>query len=178
MNRNIGVNPRKISLAAMLGAFTLLFLYIASVIPTGRFAVYFLSSVFVAALMVEYDTGLAFLMFVAVSLLSFLILPDRTRVFYYILFFGHYGIGKHFIEKIKDKVVAFVLKLLYFNAAMGLMYLLATKLLVADTVSPLPVWVLLIIAQIVFVVYDYLYSMVTQFYVQHIRKWLIRTPRS
>ena len=174
-NRNLSANPRKISLAAMLAAFTLLFLYIASIIPSGKFAMYFLSSVFISALLVEYETGLAFLMFVAVSLLSLLILPDRTRVLYYILFFGHYGIGKHYIEKIKDKVVAFVVKLLYFNAAMGLMYILATKLFLADSVSTLPIWALLVIAQVVFVIYDYLYSLVTEFYYQRLRKWLIRS---
>ena len=178
MRRNLGSNPRRISLAAMLGAFTLLFLYIASVIPVGKFAMYFLSSVFVAALMVEYDTGLAFLMFVAVSLLSFLILPDRTRVFYYIIFFGHYGIGKHFIEKIKDKVIAFVVKLIYFNAAIALMYLIASAILLSDVDFKLPLWALVIIAQVVFIIYDYLYSFVTQYYYQHIRKWLIRTPHS
>lgn len=175
MQRNLSSNPRKLSLAAMLAAFTLLFLYIASIVPAGKLAMYFLSSVFISALLVEYESGLAFLMFVAVSLLSFLILPDRTRVFYYILFFGHYGIGKYYIEKIKDKVIAFVVKLLYFNAAMALMYILATKVLLADTASPLPLWALIILAQVLFVIYDYLFSLVTQFYYTRIRKWLIRS---
>lgn len=175
MRRNLSSNPRKLSLAAMLAAFTLLFLYIASIIPTGKLAMYFLSSVFISALLVEYETGLAFLMFVAVSLLSFLILPDRTRIFYYILFFGHYGIGKYYIEKVKDKVIAFVVKLLYYNAAMAIMYILAAKVLLSDTVSLLPLWALIIIAQVLFVIYDYLYSVVTQFYYQRIRKWLIHS---
>lgn len=175
MQRTLSSNPRKISLAGMLAAFTLLFLYIASVIPAGKLAMYFISSVFIAALVVERQIALAFLMFLAVALLSFLILPNRLRVLYYVLFFGHYGIGKHYIETIRDKVTAYVVKLLYFNAALALMYIIGSNLLLTDISFILPIWALAIIAQVIFVIYDYLYSMVVQFYFKRIRKWLIRT---
>jgi len=173
---------RKITLAAMFAAFTLLFLYLASILPTGKLAMYFLSSIFIAGLVVEHETGYAFLMFVAVALLSFLIIPNRVRVLYYVLFFGHYGIGKHYIEKIRDKVTAFILKLLYFNAAMALIYVisqyvLGQNLLLVDVGFALPIFVLIILAQVLFVVYDYLYSLVTQFYYQRLRKWLAKPAR-
>jgi hypothetical protein len=182
MQRVIMPGTRKITLSAMLGAFTLLFLYLASIVPAGKLAFYFLSSVFIAGLVVEHETGYAFLMFVAVALLSFLIIPNRVRVLYYVLFFGHYGIGKHYIEKIRDKITAFILKLLYFNAAVALiyvisLYILGQNLILQDVGFSLPIVVLILIAQVVFVVYDYLYSLVTQYYYQKIRKWLMKTGR-
>ncbi len=53
----------RISLTAMFATMSLLFLYLASVLPTMRIAMYFLSSVFVMGLVVEEEIGLALIMF-------------------------------------------------------------------------------------------------------------------
>lgn len=158
----------------MFASFTLLFLFLATIVP-AKLSMFFLCSVFVTGMLVEHETGYAFLIFVAVSLLSLLIVTT-VHSLAYIIFFGHYGIGKYYIEKIKDKVTAFILKLLYFNAAMALIYFLA-PLVIGNALLSIPLWILIPAAQIVFIIYDYLYSLVSQFYYQKIRKWLMRPVR-
>ena len=168
-------NSHRISLAAMFTAFSLLFLFLSSILPTGRIAMYFLSSIFVMGILLEGQYAMAFISFLAVSLLGFFILPDKLRVVPYICFFGHYGIGKTFIEnRVKDKIIAYILKLLYFNASMVLIYFFATSVLIADLNMKLPIWLLIVLAEVVFVVYDFLYSLVTTFYYRRVRKFLIR----
>lgn len=166
----------RISLTAMFAAMSLLFLYLSSIIPVLSITFYFLSSVFVMGLLLEDEAKLAFMMFAVVSLLSLFLMPF-TKSLPYILFFGHYGIAKYFIENnIKDKVVRYVLKLLYYNIAIFLIYLLARAFFVQDILSSgLPIWAIIIIAEVAFVVYDFIYTKVTAYYFNSIRRLLIKS---
>ena len=117
----------------MMAALALLFLYLAAILPTARLSMYGIASLFTIAMCIEQRTLYALLMFVAVSGLSLLILPNIMAALPYILFFGHYGIAKFHIEKIKDKFFAFVLKLVYFNGCLSLNYFLARNIML-DTI--------------------------------------------
>lgn len=166
----------RVSLTAMFASMSLVFLYLSAILPAGRIAAYFLSSIFVMGLVLEEEMGLAFLMFAAVSLLSLLIMPDLTRTVPYVLFFGHYGIGKYYIQRrFKDKIISYVLKLLYYNAALALIYFLAYSIFEQDILSVgIPYWALIIIAEAAFVIYDYIFSKVTGYYFNNIRRLIMR----
>ncbi len=166
----------RVSLTAMFASMSLLFLYLASILPTMRIAMYFLSSVFVMGLVLEEEIGLAFLMFAAVSVLSLLLMPNILRVVPYVLFFGHYGIGKFFIEmNIKDKVVRYIIKLLYYNVAIVLMFLLAKQILIQDVLGTgIAVWIVIILAEIAFIIYDFAFTKVTAYYFNNIRRKLMK----
>jgi hypothetical protein len=164
------------SLTAMFASMSLVFLYLASILPTARFVAYFLSSVFIMGLVLEEEIGLSFLMFAVVSLLSLLLMPNILRVVPYVLFFGHYGIGKYYIEtRIKDKVVAYIVKLLYYNVALVLMYLLAREVIEQDILGMgVALWLVIIIAEAAFVLYDFLFTKVTAYYFNNIRRLLMK----
>jgi len=167
----------RISLTAMFASMSLLFLYLSSILPAGRIAAYFLSSVFVMGLVLEEEIGLAFLMFAAVSLLSLLMIPPATlRTVPYVLFFGHYGIGKYYIQRrFRDKIVSYAFRLLYYNAALALMYLLAYSLVEQEVLSSgLPIWALILIAEAAFVLYEYLFTRLTSYYYVNIRRFIMK----
>jgi len=126
---------------------------------------------------VEEEIALSFMMFGVVAGLSLLLMPNILRVVPYALFFGHYGIGKYFIEKrVRDKIVRYVLKLLYFNVALVLMYLLARQILVEDIINVgWPFWVLVVLAEVAFIVYDWVFTKVTSYYYNNIRRHLMRS---
>ncbi len=165
----------RVSLTAMFAAMSLLFLYLAAVLPTMRLAMFFLSSIFIMGLILEEEIGLAFLMYIAVSALGMLfLLPHIVYVLPYVIFFGHYGIGKYYIEtRIKDKVVGYIIKLLYYNVALVLIYLLAQAAL-KEMLDALPIWALLLIAEAAFVIFDYLFTKVTAYYFNNIRRYLMK----
>lgn len=62
--------------------------------------------------------------YVATSILSFMIVPDKETVLLYILFFGYYPIIKSSLDKIKPKFVSAILKVLLFNASLVVIELL------------------------------------------------------
>lgn len=166
----------RVSLAAMFAAMSLLFLYLASVLPTMRIAMYFLSSVFVMGLVIEEEIGLAIVMFIGVSLMSLLLMPNILRVLPYVFFFGHYGIGKYYIQtRIKDKVAGYILKLIYYNIAVALVYLLAQQIIFEDILdSGIAFWLFVVLAEVAFVIYDFLFDKVTSFYFNNLRRLLMK----
>lgn len=165
----------RVSLTAMFASMTLLVLFLASILPTLRLSMFFLSSVFVMGLLIEEEIGLALLMFAVVSLLSLMLMPIQ-RVLYYVLFFGHYGIAKHLIQtRIKDKVVAFVIKLLYYNISISLIYVLARQAVIEDIlVSGWALAVIIVVAEAAFLLYDFVFTKVTKYYINNIRRLLMR----
>ena len=165
----------RVSLTAMFISMSLIFMYLSSIIPVLRITFYFLSSVFVMGLLLEDEVALAFMMFAAVSGLSMLLMPF-TMALPYLLFFGHYGIGKYFIEKnIKDKILRYILKLIYYNIALALAYLVARELFLNSAQGTgLAIWIIIIIAEAAFVVYDFLFTRITGYYFNNIRRYLIK----
>jgi len=168
-----------LSLAGMMTALSLLFLYLAAILPTARLSMYAVASLFTIALCIEQRTLYAFLMFIAVSGLSLLIVPNITTSIPYILFFGHYGIAKYHFERIKDKILGFFLKLAYFNVFLIIMYFLAKSILL-DTVPDFlkdNFWLFLVVAQGVFIAYDFIYSKCASLYFNRFRKFLMKRGR-
>jgi hypothetical protein len=172
-------SAHRVSLTAMFASMSLLFLYLASILPTMNITMFFLSSVFVMGLVLEEEIGLAFLMFAVVSLLSLLLLPDKLLVIPYVMFFGHYGIGKYYIETgIRDKIIRYIIKLLYYNVALVLIYIVTlfvnTDVLSGVMYFNVPLYYLIPLAELAFVLYDFLFTKVTAYYFSHIRRSLMK----
>lgn len=128
-------------------------------------------------LVLEEEIGLAWLMFAVVSLLSLIFIPiSSLRTIPYVLFFGHYGIGKYYIQtRVKDKVAGYILKLLYYNVALVLIYLLANKVIAQDIESKIgSFWLVILLAEIAFVVYDFAFTKITAYYFNNIRRFLMK----
>ena len=165
----------RISFTAMMMALSLLFLYCASLFPTGRLTLFFISSAFIAPLAFENELGLGIIAYIGTSILGFLILSNKLLVVPYVLLFGHYGIGKYLFEKKLKKAMAFVAKWLYFNVFLGICLILVKDLLLTEAISQLPIWIIIVAAQVAFVIYDFAYSLVLDIYFKKIRKYLIRS---
>lgn len=71
-----------------------------------------------------FGAGSAVFVYIATSLLSLILVPEKESVMMFILFFGYYPIVKSYFEKIKIKAVQFILKLLLFNASLAVIELI------------------------------------------------------
>ena len=114
---------RRLSLGAMAAALTLLFLYASEVLTGFRFLCAALSGLFVIVLTEEDLFGTAWLCFLAVAILGFILCPDRMSWFLYVALIGHYGIVRRFFQKfITVPAVRSLFTVLYCNlgTALGL----------------------------------------------------------
>lgn len=170
------VKQSNTSLYLMFGMLTMVVLYLAYVFYQINWVFYILSSIFIVCITSEGKPLAALIMYLLVSGLSLVLMPIPYAL-PYIMVFGHYGLAKYFLEKIRDKIVSFVAKILYFNAFCALTYFLiiATNYLpTGQMFETLPVWAMIVILQVSFVVYDLLLSFISKVYDQVIRKRLIQ----
>lgn len=167
---------KKISIGAMVIALNVVILYAASVLPTGRLACYFISSLFIYALICERAFLTAFVSFAATVGIGFMLLPNKTALIPYALLLGHYGLFKRFIDlRIEDGAIRLVIKLLYCNLFTGIgvggaLAIFGSQWM--EYLPQIPVWLLVIIAQAAFILLDYLYALCQRFYEARIRKFI------
>lgn len=168
-----------ISISAMCTALSVLGLYAAAVMPTGRLALYFISSLFVYVPAAEGAYAGSLGVYAASSLLSLLILPGRAAAAPYIILLGHFGIFKSWFDTIMpDKIVQSAVKLLYCDAFLAIGVLAGIKLFGLDVAGmdiKLPIWAIVLIAQAAFLVYDKLYWICQRIYDERIRPYI--SPR-
>ena len=169
---------RRLSLGAMVAALTLLFLYASEVLTGFRFLCAALSGVFIVVLTEEDLFGTAWLCFLTVAILGFILCPDRMSWFLYVALIGHYGIVRRFFRKfITVPAVRSVFTVLYCNlgVALGLwaMYMVA-GVNVLDRLPDLPPVVLILLVEAVFFLLDILFEAAVNLYQKRVRRFLLR----
>jgi len=159
---------RVMTLSALLAALSFVFLYFASVWPTGRFGLVAASSLFAAAAVCDAGALPGIYVYVICSVPGLLFIPDRSAALLYILFFGYYPAVKYLIERVKALLLQWVLKLLVFNLALTILWLLL-KALVFNVGGYAPgAPVVYAGCNVVFVAFDYGYSKLIRFYSERI----------
>ena len=103
-------------------------LYLGSLIEVMDMSMAAIASFIVVICMIEVGGYSPYLVYAATSLLSFLLLPNKTVVLIYLMFFGFYPIIKKHLEK-TGRIWSPILKLITFNALLFLYMIVAEKLL-------------------------------------------------
>ena len=169
---------RRVSLGAMVAALTLLFLYASEVLTGFRFLCAALSGFFIVVLVQEELFGTAWLCFLAVSIMGFILCPDRMSWFMYVSLIGHYGIVRQFFRKyITVPAVRSLFTVLYCNlgTALGLwaMYTVA-GVNVLTMLPDIPIVVLILIVEAVFFLLDVLFEAASNMYAKKVRRFLLK----
>ncbi|MBR1709078.1 MAG: hypothetical protein IJ719_09655 [Clostridia bacterium] len=111
----------KAALCGLMVALSAVLMIAGTLIPVGAYAVPLFSAVLLIPILFEYGQKAAFLAYLAVSLLSLFLGMDKEASFFYI-FIGYYPIIKFRIDRIHNRWVRFLIKLLIFNGSYILMY--------------------------------------------------------
>ncbi len=167
-----GFSSKKVALGGILTALAVITLFFAAIAPTNRLGLYALSSFFVAVVIIENGIKTGWLFYIASSLLSFFIVQNKISLTPYIAFFGLYGIVKFYIEKINNLLVEYILKFLYFNLCLTAAYFFIREVLMYGVLVKFQLWILVAVLQIIFLVYDYVYTRFVQYYQQKLKQIL------
>lgn len=164
----------KIAIMGMLLALTMAMLFLAVIMPVNRLFFTAVSSIFVAIVIMEIGIGYGWLFYIASSLLALLLIPMKSIALLYAMLFGIYGIVKGYSERVHDRAIVIVLKLLFFNLSLFIIYKIATaflpnELIISTRWAPVLLW---LAAQVAFLVYDYAYTLFLRLYHNRIRRIL------
>lgn len=177
-------NTRKMTLSALFAALCVISLFVASVWPTGRFALVAFASLFVASAVIEGGISSGISVFVVSSIIGMLILPNRAAPLFFIMFFGYYPVAKSLIEHIKGILLQWAFKLALFNASMFASWFLLRELLVSFISDNLNIFrdsgydysrfllPLMFIANVVFIIFDFGFTKLIWLYINRISKFM------
>lgn len=173
----------RLALAAMSTALGVLAIYISSILGTSRIALLFISSLMIWIPIKERGGLLyGFLTYIATSVLSYLLIPDKLYAGIYVSFFGLYGFIQLGAEKLtKKKVFSFLLKFLCCNLLIGIAFELGClyfdlDITIAALLSSLklPLYALIIILEAAIIAFIFLYLFCTGVFDRELRKLIIK----
>lgn len=164
----------KITLCAILAALATVVM-MAAYFPYVTYSVPAIAGLFIMAALIETDKKWAFACYL-VSVVPIMLFAESEAKFIYICFFGFYPILKCILEKIKNNILCFIVKIICFNGLMAICYLLlkfvtgitfteadTTKLILAATV---------ILFNAVFILYDILLAKLASEYLVRIHPFV------
>ncbi len=151
-------------MAALASAFMLL-----SYFPYLTYAIPAVAGLFIMVCVIELDKKWAFLSFVASSVIIFLLAEMESKLLY-IGFLGYYPILKALIEKKRKPLFEWVLKIIAFNGAVLIIYFAFSGLLNISArdfgvLGQYGIYILLIAANAVFVIFDIALSRLSVAYI-------------
>ncbi len=163
------LRTKKIATGGVLLALSVATLFGATVIPGIELTLYALSSIYVAIAIIEFTPNTGWLFYFATVLLSFVLVPNKSGLIPYAIFFGIYAIMKYYIEKMKkiNRPMEIILKLAFCNLIffLSLQFFAAAfteTIHVPDVALP----VIVLGAQVFFLAFDYLLTLMIGFYLK------------
>ena len=168
-----------IALCGVIAALCIALMLLSGVIQIASVAIPAFCGILLIAIVLELSAKWALCVYLAVCIVSLLLSADKEAALLFTVFFGYYPILKSKLDPIRPKALSFIIKLLIFNAAMILDYFAALRLFGVPEEEyelfgvSIPL-VLLALANIVFILYDYALFGLVVLYVSRIRPKLLR----
>ena len=176
------MNSRDMALGGVLVALTSIILYMTSVIPTSTLTILTIASALIPICIIRSNVKTAIFVYFASSLISFFLVKINTSLLYFI-FFGVFGIIKFLIERLRNGMVEMILKLIFFNISFFIGFIVMQNVLGLNIIAGLKEVIfnvfnisskniatilLWLIAQPVFLIYDYAMTLIITFYMEKI----------
>lgn len=159
-----------VAFCGIFSAFAVVIMF-ASLIPSFAYAVPAAAGIVVWIVGEQLGKKWAYLSYITVALLSFILIPELEADFFFLTFFGYYPTLRAELGRIKSRLLRALAKLAVFNAAVVLTYHLLCALLSAERMlegmedfGVYAVYVLWASGNVTFVLYDILLSSIGRIY--------------
>ena len=156
---------KKVAYGGTLLAVNIVLLLLTNIIPINTLFLMGLASLPISIVIMEWGpkSGVAF--YVGSVVLSFIVMANKGQWVLYILTFGIYGIVKYIIEQDRPIYMEYILKILFANIVILAVYFLLKQFVY------IPISLITILAfEVVFMVYDHMYTLFIGYYSQKLRK--------
>lgn len=175
----------QVAIGGMASGLCLLLMFLTGMIPFSEYACPTFAGLVLIAVAEEMGRKTAFIVYGAASFLSLLLTPSKEAAVLFVFFFGYYPVLRAILtERVRPRVVRWVLKLLLFNAAIILGYLVVINVLgIPDILEEFGSFgkysalVLLAFGDVFFLVYDYTVGNLTEVYRDYFAPRFLRRGR-
>ncbi|MBE6905626.1 MAG: hypothetical protein E7476_05105 [Ruminococcaceae bacterium] len=170
----------QVAIGGLSSALCVLLMFMTGLIPFSTYVFPGMAGIVLIAVATEIGGATALLVFIATSVLSLFIVPDRESVLLFIMLLGYYPMIKPKLERI-PKPFVYLLKLVLFNVVIvafyyATIYLLGIPDLLSDwgSLGKYTSYVAIGLANYTFFMYDYLLSKVLFIYIHWFRPRILR----
>lgn len=161
----------RIALGGTLASMCLLSQFITGVFPVFYIIMPMICGILVTVMAAETSTWWGFLMYLAVSILSLFVTPNKDAALIFILFFGHYPLIRPYLYRIRIKPLIYGAKLLIYNICVLAYFFLTVYLFGMDELlkemgdfGRYGAFILLGTVNMMFISYDYLMDISMEVY--------------
>ena len=162
-------NVQRLTTCAMLSALGVIILWFGAVTSVMEPSMAVLASLLCVFAVIEYGKSAPWLVFAVTGVLSLVLLPQKSAAAMYVLFFGYYPIIKEKLERL-PRVLAWVWKEVIFNVALIVLLVLSRWLLMGAQSEPRLLYIaVIVLAEIVFPIYDIAMTRLISLYLYKLR---------
>ena len=146
-------------------------LYFASFVPGVELTLYAASSIFVAVMVEEKGLGGGLMVYAGAAILAFILMPGKLGILPFVFFFGIYPLIKFYAERIKNIPAQFAVKIGCFCVVFFVAYIFFKEMFFEGITLPgkLPEVVIAAGGILMFVVYDYVLTMLIKLYRRRVK---------
>ena len=155
---------KKIAYSGILLAVNLLLFAMLNVFQTNTLFLLGLASLPIAIVIMNWGPKTGFVFYLGSIILGFIVINNKAHWIIYIFTFGIYGLIKYLVEQDRPIYVEYILKLIYANIALVAVYFIVRQFVYVPTQ-----WYLILLFEVVFLVYDYAYSLFINYYNQKLK---------
>ncbi len=156
---------------AVFGALALVILSLGTMAPTGTWGIVAVAGLMPAAVILSVGVAAGVLCWAGVSLLAFLLIPDKLIALLFGALFGLYPIIKNLVERLRRLPLEYLLKLVFFNLSFTLIYRVMKAAVLASLPEKLSaLWLLYLVGNVVFLLYDYGFTKLIGLYMARVHK--------
>ncbi len=162
-------NTKKLALASVLSALCFIMLLLGSVITVLDLSTAAIASFIIIFCVIELGGYYPYLVWLTVSFISLLMLPDKFGALVFALFSGIYPILKSYLERL-PRVLSWVLKLVCFNIVLTLIITLS-RFVLGIPAEEIDFSVMVYgVCNITFILYDIASTRIISLYLFKLRK--------
>jgi len=168
-----GFKAKQMAMSAIFVALMVILVYLSSFFPVMSLSIIAIAGVLSAIIVSEFGISAGAIAYVAASVLSFILVPDKSNAVLFILLFGCYPIVKIAAERVKRIWFTWLIKLVVANVLFIVVCFLFKTFFftIEDSVAGfLPI--VCIVFNVVFVMYDVCLKKLVIFYKIRIAKWI------
>ena len=169
---------KRVAVSGMMVALGVVILYVGSLIEVLDISMAAIASLMCIIALIEYGRIYGWMVFAATAVAAMLLLPEKFTPSLYALLIGYYPMIKELIERMGKKsgkrgllaAVCWALKLLFFNAALVVVALVATYILLLPESAEWMQITMILLANAAFVLYDIALTKMISAYFFRIRR--------
>lgn len=161
-----------IAKGGLLTALGVVLIYLSNILPGSKLFVLAVASSLVPIAVLKLKMRGSLLMYISTSMLSLIIIGPKDVVITYIAFFGIYGLIKFFIERLNNLPLEIILKLIFYNLAALILFLVYKAFFLNGLNLKMPIYIIILFSEIIFLMYDYALTLFISYFNKHLSKKL------